>query len=518
MTLQPVVLNDVELDAVVLGELRKLPPLPSIVRFYDNYQDSWETIADLSTTTWSFKGGGVTLSLDFTTFGPSLADLLKHWAVWALGDLNCKTVTLYQLQFRKLIENSQSTLFKTLIQGAPMQLRRYWHDDVLPNNPYDVLTGLKSLLHFMCDMSLGQLHPGYKDFVTTFRLPKVDKFASVRSGEVFLTKQEEVAVVEHIDLLSGEVARSPNLVSDERLRSTCILIAVYQYAFRPHQVATVRNSDVRTFKGGGDGEPPAVHVTFKRAKQRSDRERIPMTRAIKREWVPLYLELIARIATDPKRFLRQEAIEDSFFGLSPQAVSICIRNITDEITGNQRGSTELRHTAAQRLVDAGASKEELAEFLGHAWTDTGLVYFDASPSQAEKVNKALAISPIYSAVAEAARTRKLDKQALLRLPPDQQIGGVPHGIPIAGIGGCDLGQSLCVKNPVLACYTCRKFLPINDASIHKDVLGSLRGVVTSFYDASRGEAAQSPAYTQLALTLTAIQEVIRDVAGPNKDE
>lgn len=64
--------------------------------------------------------------------------------------------------------------------------------------------------------------------------------------------------------------------------------------------------------------------------------------------------------------------------------------------------------------------------MGHATTLTANVYFDASPTQAQRVNQALALSNIYSNVAEVARTRTIDKTALLGLPPDQQIGGVPR--------------------------------------------------------------------------------------------
>ncbi|PMZ85786.1 site-specific integrase, partial [Pseudomonas sp. FW305-42] len=88
---------------------------------------------------------------------------------------------------------------------------------------------------------------------------------------------------------------------------------------------------------------------------------------------------------------------------------------------------------------------------------------------------------------------------LLRLPADKQIGGVPHGIPIAGIGGCEVGQSLCSKNPVLSCYTCRRFMPLRDTNIHERVLEDLRPVVLDFAASSRSNE-QSPAFVQLRTT------------------
>ncbi len=201
---------------------------------------------------------------------------------------------------------------------------------------------------------------------------------------------------------------------------------------------------------------------------------------------------------------------DSFFGLSPGSISQLIREKTEAILGRSRSANEIRHTAAQRMADAGAKKEELAEFLGHSSLETGLIYFDQSPTQAARLNKALALSPIYSAIVEVARTGTIDKAALLGLPADRQVMGCPHGIPIAGIGACELGQSLCAKNPVLSCYGCRKFLPVADAGTHRHVLESLRPVVRFFFDASREEA-QLPAYGQLTRTLAAVEEVIKSI-------
>src|SRR5690606_28012999 len=150
------------------------------------------------------------------------------------------------------------------------------------------------------------------------------------------------------------------------------------------------------------------------------------------------------------------------------------------------------------------------EFMGQTSDRIANVYFDKSPAQAQRINEALAISPIYSNLAKIARTKTIDKAMLLGLPSDQQIGAVPHGVPIAGIGGCGLGQSLCTKNPVLACYTCSRFMPLGEPEIHEEVLDSLRPVVVKFAAASRNNQ-QSPAYGQLKGTLDAVRRVVEDL-------
>ncbi|RUW64553.1 tyrosine-type recombinase/integrase, partial [Mesorhizobium sp. M4B.F.Ca.ET.049.02.1.2] len=187
-----------------------------------------------------------------------------------------------------------------------------------------------------------------------------------------------------------------------------------------------------------------------------------------------------------------------------------VMELTEELTGEAWSPTDLRHTAAQRFADGGISHLGLTEFMGHTSDRIANVYFDTSPAQAQRINEALAISPIYSNVARVAKTKTIDKAMLLGLPADQQIGAVPHGVPIAGIGGCSLGQSLCMKNPVLACYTCSRFMPLGEPDIHEEVLENLRPVVTEFAAASRNNQ-QSPAYAQLKGTLDAVRRVVEEL-------
>ncbi|MCB2256670.1 site-specific integrase, partial [Pseudomonas chlororaphis] len=190
-----------------------------------------------------------------------------------------------------------------------------------------------------------------------------------------------------------------------------------------------------------------------------------------------FAELYQRRLTNPHCQIDAFALPDSLFGLTPQSVGSLIIKITESITGFPRSANHLRHSAAQRLVDAGASQAELAEFMGHSYADTGLVYFDASPAQADRINKALALSPIYTNVADIARTRTIDRDKL----------------------------------------SCHRFMAVTDTAIHREVLDSLRPVVRFFYDESRGEVA-SPAYMQLRKTLESIKVVIADLEESDPHE
>lgn len=238
-----------------------------------------------------------------------------------------------------------------------------------------------------------------------------------------------------------------------------------------------------------------------------------IVRRVKNDWCPLFSEYIKRRKEIPSK---DGVHKESLFNLTPQGLSKAIQDITTKITGTNWSPMDLRHSAAQRLADAGIAHISLSEFMGHTTTLSANVYFDTSPAQAQRINQALALSPLYSQVAELARIRTIDKPALLRLTPDKQIGGVPHGIPISGIGECQSGQSLCAKNPVLSCYTCRKFLPISDPDVHEEVINSLRPVVMEFAKSSLSQN-ENPTYVQLRRTLESALTVASEIRAGNTE-
>lgn len=493
-------------------EVEKLPPLPEFIAYFDDYDGEHRIIENSGDDVWWMRTGGKSVRLDFRVFEEDLRFFMKHWAIWFLSWGSPGTLRAYFWSTKRFAQRHGGAALRAFLERSPMDLRSMWHTELLPMFERQwALVGMKSVLQFACAMSLGHLRPDHTEFVAGFRLPSKDKYATVRSGLVFLTMNEESALVDYFDDLNHRI-RAGEAGEPSVLRDSCLLLLAYQYGFRTTQIARVREQDVRLFDvNAADG--PSVHVTFETLKQRWASRRHSMVRAIKREWTRMFTAFLEHRRKEAEQYARRaNLVSGSLFGLPPYEITATVALMTETVTGVRRTVNELRHTAAQRLVDAGATREELAEFMGHTSLDTGLVYFEASPTQAARINKALAISPIYSVIVEVARTRTIDKAALMRAGADHQIGGSPHGIPIAGIGACELGQSLCVKNPVMSCYGCGKFLPINDVAMHRAVLDSLRPVVRQFYDASRGET-QSPAYAQLARTLAAVQEVMKAIGG-----
>ena len=361
----------------------------------------------------------------------------------------------------------------------------------------------KHILHLMCIYRWNGWTSEYRSFLTTtLPLPSVDKYAAARSGNVFLTAKHEAKLVQFLDEVSAKLALKENLTFED-VADAGMVLSAYQFGMRPVQIGMLDLSNVRIWNDG-ISEMPTVHLTFHMAKQRGAKKRVALTRRVKREWVPIFTFLKKmhdrnQSSGTAKLFLANSAARVSV------RIALLVRNIIGE---SELGSaTDLRHTAAQRLVDAGASHEELAEFMGHAQINTGLVYFSTSANQAERINKALGISDVYQNVAQMANERFISPETLAKLKGEQQIAAVPHGIPISGIGGCQSGQGNCPFNPVTACYGCRKFMPVSDKFLHESVLENMREVVLFFEQSSRSYIS-SPAYMQLQRTISEIQDVI----------
>lgn len=490
-------------DALLFDRLHSLPlpELPSVIRYYDDFVDEYRSIRNpKDEDVWILSVGGDEMPLDFMIFYVEFRYLLKHWIAFLIQTLAPGTVSI---RFVSLLKVSKEDLW-CIVSASPTSIRPHWQ--ALFAKGYTVLemASLKSILHFFCKFNLYPWSPDYSDFLSTLPLPAVDKYASVRTGDVFLSVEEEAILISYFDDMTRKVLYQPESVSDYELRDVAILVCSFQFGLRPMQIGMLQMGDVRVWSNV-DGAQPSVHLVFKMIKQQSRARALPLPRKVKHDWAPLFVELY-------NRGIRKglDAGDRIFQTNSSRETAAIIIRVTGALLPDSRSATELRHTAAQRLVDAGASQEEVTEFLGHSDTDTCLVYFQTSPNQSERVNRALGISEIYQQVVKIAHDRFISSEELAELKGEQQIGGAPHGLPITGIGGCSTGQPSCPSNPVIACYGCRKFMPLYDVKIHQKALEDFRGVVILFSETSRGDF-NSPAYLQLKRTISSIQGIIAEI-------
>jgi len=488
-------------DALLRSLVVRLPSLPSVIRYYDDYDDQTRSIREPSNAKrFDVHADGRVFKISFDLLSESYALLLKQAFVYLLGEnLAARSATAYVVAGKRL---SISDVAKFL-RGGPTSARSCWTTLAAQELQRDAYLCMKTLLRVMCRHRIGGWDESYDDVISALPLPYLDKYAVVRSGDAFLSASDEAAVVR---FLNNAALNMGELTDIDGLRDAAMLLCCYQFGMRPIQIAMLTLRDMRIRRDPQETFA-TVHLTFRMVKQRNAVEKRPLLRRVKREWSPIIVEIERRA-----RSLGQDFGAKVFGMTSVYEASQRISSLLRNLIGGDSSARTLRHTAAQRLVDAGASQEELAEFLGHSDASTGLVYYETSVNQADRINKAFGISGIYQKVARIAHDRFIDAAELAQLKGTQQIGGAPHGIAIAGIGGCTSGQAACPYNPILSCYGCRKFMPIHDVEVHSRVLSDFRGVARFFHEASRGDAL-SPTYLQLERTIAEVQAVVNELDG-----
>lgn len=499
----------------VLSAAAGLGPLPPVIRYFDEYEEEIRAL-DPAASKWSIRANGVVWNLNFAEFSTGVSLILKHFSMARLHK-NAVTGRSYILN---LISNTNITENIILLAcSSPQSAIEYLRTDIRTLTNVRDLSGLfpalKSLLYFFCDSSFSGWNTGFFHILRTIRSPvKKSKHRTVRDGSAILSFEEERKIIEHFDDLNDRILRGyAEDFSTEELRDACVLFWNYAHGMRPIQIANRNISHVR-LRNNPDRHP-IIHVTFRYAKQRSTAKFMEQTRKMKRDWTPMMDAWLKRRGElDPGSEFDRPM---SLFGLSPQRVTDSIAASTEQITGIRRLPYDLRHSAAQRKADAGCSRLELAEFLMHHDIDTANFYIDMSPTQAEKINQALGLSPLFQSIDKALKSRSVDVGELLRMPTDNQIGAAPHGHLIAGIGGCALGQSLCTKTPALACYECPKFMYLRDIKVHRAARDAVREIVQEFIAAGRTDRA-SPAFLQLRQTVEVIEAIIDDLERNSKAE
>ncbi len=481
--------------------LELLPPLPRIVQYEDDYAEKIRAVAvETCFDTLDLHTSGTVTKLHFIKFHERVRPLIRTYLLAALQTLAPETIgNIYKSLLRLSVADVE--LFA---MATPLEAKSEW-PGVTVRYPIEVALSLKWFVSFLCDIRFGHWTPIHNDFIrVALTVPGRDAYATVRSGDCFLGVDEEARLVRWLD---EATLAAPSMAKSET-EIACLVVGAYQMGMRPKQLGVIRKHECSVRLSEEDGSA-IVHLQFRMLKQRdSTLSRLPLIRKVKREWAPLFVALWNHKAADD---------DDSFlFGFQSRRAlsSALIAKLEEILPGAGRVAYDLRHSLAQRLVDSGAGHEEIAAALGHAELKTSSVYFRGSANQAELVNKALGVSDTYRTVAKIAAEKFIRPDELAALRGDQQVAGVPHGVPISGIGGCKSGQPSCPFNPVTACYGCPKFMPVQDRALHEQVLKDFRGIVLFYKDIGHGEAA-SPAYLQLQRTISEVQGVIRELGGSN---
>lgn len=269
--------------------LTNVPPAPAVVRYYDDFSNSYcEMTHAGASDQWQLSFDGRYVSLDFLNIDVHLRDLIKVWCSAILARLSPVSTEYY---FRRVSLLPTDRLIR-LLTCKPQDVRSEWKQCHSIGFNYAQLVSLKNLLIYMCEVRVGCWQPQWSDLVSQLPLQKVDKYASLRTGDAFLSVDEQVAIVRHIDHVCAEVESRPAMILDDLLQQTAILVCSYQFGFRSKQIAMLEMRNIRIWNDGLS-QYPAVHLTFVMIKQRSAGAVYPMVRRLKREWGPLVHRIIS---------------------------------------------------------------------------------------------------------------------------------------------------------------------------------------------------------------------------------
>ncbi|WP_295183978.1 site-specific integrase [uncultured Brevundimonas sp.] len=471
--------------------LPSLPTLPSLIRYRDQFRRCDATLHQPELGEWALHNNGRLTHLSLR-FGDPWVDhfLQAHLGEKLLGSVT--TVVNFANAYRALRKKDLLTTIVIAIgQSSALDFQRRWIDEFRDKLSRHEAVAVRSAVQFACRWEIGLWRESDAQIVRALPGHALDKYAGVRNGTSFLSAPDQSRLVEFLDL----AAQRSMEAGRKELQIAAVLALSFQFGLRRQQLASLEPADF-TFHGAD-----VLHMQVELLKQRRAKVRRIVTRKIQPGWVPIF-----------RRWSELRPKHQKYFGLLPDDLSRLVRDALEDITGIAYANGALRHTSAQRLADAGISNESLSDFLGHSDTTAAQVYFAASTQQAAQINMALGYSPTYRGIAAAARGDMITAAQLLQQPGDRQIAGMPHGIPVTGIGACQSGQSSCQRNPVLACYTCHKFLPVSEPGVHTSLLDDLRQVVSDF-DQPEQLVRVSPAMMQLRTTLEAIAEVAEAAKG-----
>lgn len=202
----------------------ELPPLPTIVRYYDDFANEMRSLNDIqSKNSVDILLDGIHTTIDFRKYRPAEL-IIKHVFVDFLRRLDPHSVVIRYGSLLSYIERRGVKHLIELLISTPFEARALWNSRVGPDVTAVEAWALKAMLHSLCRLSVGEWSPPAASIVRGLRGPKVDKYGVVRAGDCFLPLDQQALIVNHIDDMRGKLDSDLTSLGHEELRDVCILI------------------------------------------------------------------------------------------------------------------------------------------------------------------------------------------------------------------------------------------------------------------------------------------------------
>jgi integrase len=482
-------------------QLQYVFPNPGRVKIRARTEDE-SPYADTSCPIWRWSDSGVNFEINWEAL--SLPSALKETA---------KAYIFHRLESR-----SPHT-----VNGDAIIFRHIANSDLAFDFPWSTTAALKILVTlynrnvaagiffrvFYC-WCLTTGKPGYsRETYFSLEETKLDQrspYESIFLHQQYVTHEQEMAVLRLI-----EDSYEPD--NWRALRDNALLHLSFELAPRPTQLFTLNAGDLEIIQTPTAEKKPAdsdfYSVWLPMAKKLGSG--IPERRP-RRISAPLGRKIQELIQLNDRLFEKGASalfLNDSGKRLSANSISRQIINQIEFLDlPVKAGATLLRHHLGQGLADQGAPADVIAEALGHNSTVAARAYIAATPTIAKIKARALGKSTTYMSIMKMMLTGEIaDKSSY---PKERWVKGVVHIQYLTGIGGCDLpAKTLCPKNPIYSCYSCKDFHPFSDGP-HREVRKELEKQAQVFIDVATEsmDLDRSRVPIQLEQTMEAVDSVI----------
>jgi hypothetical protein len=171
-------------DNPVHQMIARLPPLPHVIRYYDEFDDTTRSIRNPSDTDeFAVLINGTRTSIAFGRVGKNCDTLLKHLFIFLLGqDLTIQGIYNY---CTALLGPTHED-FAEIAAADPTSIGSVWARLRARNLQHLAYSGVKGILRLMCHHRLNGWSNDFCPYLAAnLPLPAGDKYESVRTGAVF---------------------------------------------------------------------------------------------------------------------------------------------------------------------------------------------------------------------------------------------------------------------------------------------------------------------------------------------
>lgn len=313
--------------------------------------------------------------------------------------------------------------------------------------------------------------PGVADKLTALRIKGTRKGIDVLTGNPITGPLTNDAFRRLLQLLSS--------YDGPLLPQLCVLLCI-ELGANVAQICQIRRRDFLVYET--TGSDPIYHIDMPRSKKGDNyvgRKRRPLS--------PRLGALLGDYVSDTAQARASLGMDDPFLLLSAKGKPMSGASFYQYLQRFSEDSgfgkavegrlsvRRLRKTMATRLVEEGASEEDVMNVLDHTDAQNVGIYFEMRGGSLSRIDLAVdaALEPI--AARFSGRLVDFETDAHLGDRPEQRVKA-PVEVSDVGIGTCgrDMrAEGLCWLNPPYACYTCPLFQPWRDAD-HRGFAAKIR--------------------------------------------